>query len=305
MRNFIGCPCTADALLRLGGTRPAIGCQWPRVVARTGATYARGFVHHEIAAVTSLPRLMPLVVACQRFYTNCSRAQQRLLVIPRMLDRLDTAAITFVLGSFTAAVGWLVPYVIDNAISVPTLQYDLAYRGDETNCSAGQAHSSSRNENGDYSSNEIHSIIVSLHNISRGHKLTQLEFVLLLKRSADSSFLSFSPEARPIEVVPPAYPSRSPTEQHPNSISYSPIDIYPNMKIILSACYIGNAKPTFHLERSEGVLRLSKRGLTTWLIRNELEVLTGFIATGSFLILVIVVAWLLGNSRNARGSNAN
>ncbi len=174
---------------------------------------------------------------------------------------MSAKVFTILLSTVFGAVGWLVTHTVDRVVSVPTVQYEL---------------DTSRHADGQ--------IVVTVQNLSRDQRFTELAFILRLPTDSSGKFTTAT-----VEPIPPAYVSRgSPPSAKGSSASYEKIGLHPETSIKLKAHYNGKTVPTFHIDQSGEAVRLLEKGLLTGAIRNEIEILSGL-----FLIwcVIVGVAW--------------
>jgi len=156
---------------------------------------------------------------------------------------LGANAGVLLMGSVFAVVGWFVTYIVENVVSVPTVEYAI-----------------------DLAKNDSGRITVTVRNISRDHKFSTLKFILRLPQGGSGKFMEAT-----IEPIQPAYPPRNPIKKTGLSISYPAIGLHPNTAVRLTASYSGKNTPTFYIDPSSENVRPMARGIQTFIIRNELS----------------------------------
>lgn len=178
----------------------------------------------------------------------------------------------FLIGSVLAAAGWLVVHFVDNIMSSPTMEYDVVYRD---LCNYDNADSS---------------IEVTIRNLSRTQKFDKLGFILRLPPERNGEFKSA--EMKPKQ---PAYRSRGNLHCDKKAVTYPKTGILPGTELILSACYSGVTKPTFHIAEDSSIVWPVERSFFTWIIRNEIYLLGGlfifWVATAVFITFTFRVAY--------------
>ena len=95
----------------------------------------------------------------------------------------------------------------------------------------------------------------------------------------------------------PAYSKRERTDKQDFDISYPAIGLHPGTSVRLTASYSGDTIPTFHIEPFGEGARLLAKGSLTWIIRNEVEVLFGFLVAW-----VVTVIFALGKITGGGGN---
>ena len=170
------------------------------------------------------------------------------------------------LGTVIASTAWLVTHVVDNVMSVPTIEYTVRHP----------------------TSNQAE---VTLRNLSRQHKFTDLIFLLRLDVPSGTStpncnFVRKSPR---MIGIPPGYAPNQRATFTSSTVTYPVSGFHPETSLRLIARYHCSEPPRFHIAADSGAARLVRKGFTTWVIRNELEFLFG--------LVVIWVAVTIGTIR--------
>ena len=178
------------------------------------------------------------------------------------------------MGTVFATAGWLVTYTVENVVSVPTVEYDIDL----------SQHTSGRIE-------------VTVHNLSRTHKFSDLEFLLRLPVERSGKFQTEN--KTDIEAIEPAYPSREAISTEDKSVTFPIKVLQPGTKLKLIAHYTNDAvdPPTFHVgEKSETTSLVEKGGLT-WIIRNDINILSVLFLVWTFVVLVVLGKFVSGRER--------
>lgn len=183
---------------------------------------------------------------------------------------IGTNAGALLVGTIFAGAGWLVTHTVDNVVSVPTVEYDI----DDSDKDGGR-------------------FAVTVRNLSQNHKFSELGFILRLPTGGSGKFAGGK-----IEPLPPAYVEREPIIDSDFAISYPAMGLHPGTSVRLKASYTGDATPTFHIKPSGEGARLHAKGFLTWILRNEVEVLFGFLAVWAVTVIT-ALGKMTGGSGNA------
>ena len=205
-----------------------------------------------------------------------------------MNTRFNVTLVALLLGVITAASGWLTTHLVQNVVTVPTVEYDIEHDVRLDRIPRGCRSKDSNT-------------IVTIRNLSRTQKFSQLGFILRLPAGQNSGNFSGS-DMRPI---PPSYvPHRKGEPRTGNyDITYPPTGIQPGTALELIACYGGRDRPTFHIaENSEAVYPVASGGLT-WLIRNEVPVLS--VLLGTLALWTVAIVPLVARAALGRGSGSS
>ena len=187
-----------------------------------------------------------------------------------MNARIDIAVVTLLLGTVMASAGWLVARFVQNVVSVPTIEYAITHDAtlDSTTRRRCSAHSSS---------------VITLHNLSRTEKFSDLTFILRLPVDKAGKFTY-----KDMRPIPPSYvPLTQPPESTEHAITYPPAALHPGTALKLVACYSGEQKPTFHIAPDGDAVRPVAKGLLTALIRNELFVFSALFVIWTVFVCIV------------------
>lgn len=180
----------------------------------------------------------------------------------KVVANLRTNAGALLAGSIFAVAGWLVTHTVENVVSVPTVEYEFDDSG---------------KDEGRYA--------VTVRNLSQDHKFSSLEFILRLPTGGSGRF-----GGGQIKPIPPAYLERDPPMPTDFAITYPAIALHPGTSLRLTASYSGATIPTFHIGPSGEGARLLAKGRLTWIIRNEIAVLSGLIAVWAVMVITALGA---------------
>lgn len=186
-----------------------------------------------------------------------------------IVGSLGTNVGALLVGTVFAAAGWLVTYTVENFVSVPTVEYKI----DDSEKSSGR-------------------LAVTVRNLSQDHKFSDLAFLLRLPVDGSGKF-----ESGGVDAIPPAYVQRMPTNREDFDISYPVIGLHPGTSVRLTASYTGDVVPTLHIQPSGEGARLIAKGCLTWIIRNEVEVLFGFLVAWAAMV-IFILAKIKGDGGN-------
>ena len=156
-------------------------------------------------------------------------------------------------ASVVGSAGWIVTHFVNNVVSVPTMEYVIEDNVDFDDCTNS-------------------SIAVTVRNLSRTQKFTNIKLILRLPVENAGTF-----KAAEMNPIPPAYRSREKVERDEKAVSYPGTGIHPGTALKLSACYSGDHMPTFHIAEGSDVVWPVERGLLTLIIHNEICVLLGLL----------------------------
>ena len=184
-----------------------------------------------------------------------------------MNARIDIAVATLLLGTVMAAAGWIVTHFVDNVVSVPTIEYDIEYNTDIDDCQKS-------------------SITVTIRNLSRTVKFSDLKFILRLPVGGNGKF-----KCADMQPIEPFYRPREEVKTNDAAISYPATRMHPETALKLVAWYSGVVKPTFHIAGDGTAVRPVVRGFLTWIIRNEIIVFLALFLVWSIVVPVVLVIW--------------
>ena len=174
---------------------------------------------------------------------------------------LGTPVGSLLIGTVFATSGWLVTYIVENVVSVPTIEYDI-----------------------DLSKHTDGVVAVTIRNLSRTHKFSGLNFILRLPVGCNGKFTKAE-----VEPIQPAYTAREMIETHNAAVTYPNQALHPGTALKLIASYDEAVKPpTFHIAENGDAVRLVESGTLTWIIRNEIKVLVVLFIVWTLIVLVVL-----------------
>ena len=189
-----------------------------------------------------------------------------------MTTKVDVAIVTLLLGTVIAAASWLTTYTVENIVTVPTLEFSYDHDVHSDQCSKK------------YSK-------ITVTNLSRTTKFANLQFILRLPINGTSKFIDTQ-----MLAVSPAYISREPTREEAGGVEFPLTSVHPKTSILLTTCYSGEQRPTFHVTPESDAVRPLESGFLTWLIRYELLVLFALFVCWTLTVLLVVGKWVRSKS---------
>lgn len=185
----------------------------------------------------------------------------------------------FVLLGLVAILSWSVKHVVDRATSSPIIE-----------------HSTSTVHNSDLSllkcgtSNEVkkrkwnYVKLVSIANLSTSTIFKDVTFALRFPDSAGNpEFLGVR-----VQVMPPAISGKDPGICDSSYAQYSDITLYPESEVRLVAATSVDVDPVLHIVKPDIIAVFKEKGLQTFLIRNEIQILTFIIS----LLILLLIAYI-------------
>ena len=174
---------------------------------------------------------------------------------------LSAPTVALFLGTIFATAGWGGTYIMNNVVSVPTIEYDIEL----------SKHTDGR-------------IAVTIRNLSRTHKFSGLNFILRLPVEDPGEFIDAK-----VEAIQPAYAAREMIKVDNASVTYPSQALHPGTALKLIASYDKAVKtPTFHIAENGDAVRLVESGTLTWIIRNEIKVLVVLFIVWTLIVLVVL-----------------
>ena len=178
---------------------------------------------------------------------------------------MGTNMISILLGTVITATGWFVSHIVDSVMLVPTIEYDISKPYDGR-------------------------VEVTVKNLSRSHKFSELKFLLHLNKQGtteSSQYIctGFVKEKAEIKGIPPAHPPDKKVQYDKYTVTYPFSGFHPETAFIMSANYKCNHTPTFHIASSSNVARLIEKGVMTWIIRNEIMTFLMLLVIWIFVVL--------------------
>ena len=185
-----------------------------------------------------------------------------------MEAKTNRTIILFFIGTIVTAAGWVVTHTISTVLSVPTLEYQINIIEGDQKCKK---------------TNGPNSISVIVRNLSKNTKFDSIIFLFRHDTSNNSKF--WTAELYPKQ---PLYPTRNAPRKGPKAITFPTTPIYPGTELVLFSCYFGLDEPTFHIGPESSNLRPLKKGIETFLIHNELIILTFLLGVWVLFVLVFL-----------------
>ena len=181
-----------------------------------------------------------------------------------MTTKIDATLATLFLGTLVAAASWLTTYIVNNIVTVPTLEFKYVHDIHNSLCSAKYSQ-------------------ITVTNLSRTMKFSNLQFILRLPVDRSGKFTDTQ-----MLAVSPGYIPREPTIKTDDGITFPLTSIHPKTSVLLTMCYTGEERPTFHITPQSDAVRPLESGFLTWLIRNEICVLFGLFAFWTLIVILVV-----------------
>jgi hypothetical protein len=159
-----------------------------------------------------------------------------------------------------AALGWAITHMVDRLLNTPMIKYSeqkISSNGEET-------------------------LFLTFKNITRDKTFKKLQIIL----TAPSDGVIKSGAVIPVQ---PAWEGDQPYQVAGRTFEFTFPEFQPGWEIEISANYTGSAQPSLRLSSPEQTVYAIRPSLKSWLVENDVEVLTGLAAVGALVLIWIIV----------------
>ena len=188
----------------------------------------------------------------------------------------------FLLALLFGAVAWGVTHIVNRSLASPLLEISAAKQSNVQATLVECADKKVKNLE------VAHLVTYRFRNISRTQLFKEVKFLVRMPEDSGAKILG----AR-LEATAPALPGHEPEKCDPSHVVVKCPEFHPGWEMKLSIGSDAKTKLNAHISSAAGPVLLKKKGLETWLVRNE----TGIVATLVVLCAVLVALYLVALAR--------
>ena len=204
----------------------------------------------------------------------------------------------FVLLGLVAILSWSIKHVVDRATSSPIIEYSTStLRNSEWALIECGTSNGLKKEKWNYVK------VVSIANLSSTTIFKDTIFALrFFDTASNPEFLGVR-----VQVKPPAVSGKDPGICGSDFAKYSDITLYPGWEIRLVAATSVDIDPVLHLIKSNKIAVIKKKGLQTFLVKNETHIFIFIITLLIFILGIYIWSFsmhVVGDDKEENGNDA-